>query len=208
MTFLEAFSRIFISVLNTTSVKRIILLLIPLFSAVVHSQNEPSIEDLDFLIGTWEVEFDWYDTYKPGSKPEFSEKGTMVCSYDLDYRGTKKFIFCRYSLDTYEGRLKGRYRETLEVIQWSKISNSFEKTGVYSNWPSTGIMTFTFNPSKRAIYLEGKLGVQEGMLERFAETCQFNEDYTAFERRNVANFSDMPITEFNLTMTSKGKKAN
>ena len=190
------------------SIKTISVISLLLSTLFVQSQNKHTIKDLDFLIGTWEVEFDWYDTHKPGSKPEFSEKGTMVCSYDLDYRGTKKFIFCRSSLDTNEGRLKGRYRETLAVIQWSKFSNSFEKTGVFSNWPSTGIMTFTFNPLKRTFYLEGKLGVQDGMIERFAETYQFNKDYTEFERRNVANFSDMPITEYNLTMTCKGKKIN
>ncbi len=188
------------------SIKTISVILLLLSTLFVQSQNKPTIKDLDFLIGTWEVEFDWYDTYKPGLKPEFSEKGTMVCSYDLDYRGTKKFIFCRYSLDTNEGRLKGRYRETLEMIQWSKLSGSFERTGVFSNWPATGFETFTFNPQTRTIYAEGELGVTDGKLERFAQTIQFNENYTEYQRRNVANFSDMPITEYNLTMTGKGKK--
>lgn len=190
--------------------KLILSAVLLLVTGIVHSQTEtkknPTIQDLDFLIGTWEVQFDWYDTHQPGSEPVFSEKGTMVCSFDLDYRGTKKFIFCRSSLDTYDGRLKGRHRETLEVIQWSRFSNAFERTGVYSNWPATGIETFTFNPKDRTFYLEGKLGVQDGMTENYAEVYQFDESYTTFQRRNVANFSDMPITEYNLTMTSTGNK--
>lgn len=176
----------------------------------VQSQNsikkDSAIQDLDFLIGTWEVQLTWYDTHTPGSEPEFSEKGTMVCTYELDYRGTKKFIFCKSSLYTYDGRLKGRHREVLEIIQWSKFSGAFERTGVYSNWPATGIETFIFNSEERTFYLEGELGVQDGMLERYAESYQFNADYTTFERRNLANFSDMPITEYNLTMTGTGKK--
>ncbi|WP_422861453.1 hypothetical protein [Flagellimonas sp. W118] len=190
--------------------KLILILFAVLMVNNIQSQDNikknPVVQDLDFLIGTWEVEFDWYNTHNPGSESEFSEKGTMVCYYDLDYRGTKKFIFCKFSLHTDKGRLKGRYRETLEVIQWSKFSNAFEKTGVFSNWPATGTGTFIFDPLKRTFYYEGELGVQDGMIEKMVETYQFNEDYTAFEKRNIANFSDMPITEFNLTMTCKAKK--
>ncbi len=190
--------------------KTLATLIMVLATFGTYSQKKPNkesnIKDLDFLVGTWEVHFDWYDTYKPGTEPEFSERGTMVCTYELDYRGTKKFIFCKFVLDAYEGRLKGRHRETLAMIQWSKLSGSFERTGVYSNWPSTGTDTFTFNPETRTMYAEGKLGVTDGMIERFAETTQFNEDYTEYQRRNVANFSDMPITEYNLTMISTAKK--
>ena len=175
------------------------------FSQTKEAINK-SITDLDFLIGKWEVQFDWYDTTNPGSGPEFSEKGTMMCSYELEYRGIKKFIFCKSCLETYSGRLKGRTRETLEIIQWSKISNSFERTGVYSNWPSTGIEAFQFNPEKHTFYLEGQLGLERGERERYVEHYKFNEDYSEFTRRNIANFSSMPITEYNLTMTGKAKK--
>ncbi len=169
-------------------------------------ESKPSVQDLDFLIGTWDVSLKWYDTYNPGSEPAFTETGTMTCTYDLNYRGTNKIISCRSELYTDSGRLKGRDREVLELIRWSRFSNAYERTGIYSNWPATGIEKFQFDREARIFNIEGELGVQDGMLERYSETYQFNEDYNTFSRRNIANFSDMPITEYNLTMTGTGVK--
>ena len=62
-------------------------LLLPLaLCFTVHSMLAQSINDLDFLIGEWEV----HETIYPGTEKEYTESGIRTCSYYLN----KKFIKC------------------------------------------------------------------------------------------------------------------
>ncbi|MEQ8627559.1 hypothetical protein [Ekhidna sp.] len=173
--------------------------------------DSPSVQDLDFFTGKWEVTLEIYDTHNPNTDPIFVEKGYQVSEYELNYKGIPMFVTTRGYLEIVEAdekrkHLMGRTREFQESIRYGKFESSFERIGLYSNWPATGIETMTYDSTSRMFIIRGNLNVQNNMLERYVDTYSFNEDYTYFERTNIANFSDMPITEYNLTLKGTGRK--
>ncbi len=103
-------------------------------------------------------------------------------------------------MERVDGKSAGQKRETLEMIQWRRFSNSFTRTGVTAIGLQQVLRLFISIPNKRVFQLERTLGVQEGMTKQYPEVHLFSEDYRSFTRRGVANFSNMPITEYNLTM--------
>ncbi len=189
-----------------------LILLLALIDSVYAQKNDaPKVQDLDFLLGKWEIAFEIYDTHNPGSEPIFSEKGWQVCGYELKLNDVPMFLTCEGELiiDSTDAKRKkhlGRKREILETIRYSKFENSFERIGLYSNWPATGLEILHYDSAKRQIVIRGELNVQDNMLERYVDTYQFNEDYTYAERTNIANFSDMPITKYGLTLKATYKK--
>lgn len=177
------------------------------------AQQIPTVQDLDFLVGEWEIQFEFYDTHKPNTGPIFTEKGSRNCFYEMEYRGVPMYITCEGRLiidSTDNDHIKGmgRTREFRETIRWGRFENSFERIGLYSNWPATGLETLAYDSAKRQFIIRGQLNVQNNMLERYVDTFQFNEEYTYAERTNIANFSDMPIAEYNLTFKAKYRKVN
>ncbi len=166
------------------------------------AERSAKLNELNFLIGTWDLTFEWYDTHQPDSEVIFVEKGQQTCEYDFYQNGMPMFITCRGELKSD----RGRTRTIQESIRYGKFVQTFERTGLYSNWPATGNEVLYFDPTSRNITIYGELDVQNNMLERYEDVYQFNEDYSYFDRKNIANFSDMPITEFNLTMKGTGRK--
>lgn len=178
-------------------------------SMILLAQERPKVQDLEFLIGTWEITFKFYDTHKPERGVIFTEKGTQTCSFDMPLNGVNQYITCTGELMSDDGIFEGkeRVRTIRASIRYSSfIKETFERIGLYSNWPSTGLETFKYNPESRSMVFEGALGVQNGVREIYEDVYQFSEDYRSYTRRNIANFSDMPITEFNLTMEGTGRK--
>lgn len=181
--------------------------------SALKAQQLPTVQDLDFLVGKWEIQFAFYDTHKPNTEPIFTEKGVRTCFYEMKYRGVPMFITCEGQLvinstDDDHTKGMGRTREFRETIRYSRFENSFERIGLYSNWPATGLETLFYDSTKRQFIIRGQLNVQNNMLERYVDTFQFNENYTYAERTNIANFSDMPIAEYNLTFKGTYKKIN
>jgi hypothetical protein len=177
------------------------------------SNKTPTVQDLDFLIGTWDVAFHIYDTHNPGSKPIFTEKGYETYEYALGLNGVPMFIICTGELVRGDGKGKKRIRQFQESIRYGRFVHSFEQIGLYSNWPGTGLETLEYDSVGRTIISKGQLAVQYGMLERCQDFFQFNDDYsyyehTNYEHTNQANFSDMSVLEFNLTSKSIGQKRN
>lgn len=176
------------------------------FSSDACSEEEGSshstVQDLSFLIGTWEITFEIYDTYTPGKRPVFTEKGTQTCEFDLGQDGIPMFVTCRGEVTSDHGRT----RTFQESIRYGNFACAFERVGLFSNWPATSLETLYHDPAKRTLEIRGKLDVQDGMLERYEDIYQFDETCSSYVRRNVANFSDMPVTEFNLTLAGTGKK--
>jgi len=162
----------------------------------------PKVQDLDFLIGSWEITFEIYDTHDPSKGVLFSEKGRQQCYYDLPQNGEHRFITCKGEVTN----SNGRNRTFQESFRYSRFTKSFERVGIFSNWPSTAQELVTYDSIARKLILKGELPVQNNMLERYEDVYTFNEGYTQYTRRNVANFSDMPITLFNLTLTGTGNK--
>lgn len=170
------------------------------------SQNntnvKPRVQDLDFLVGSWQIEFEIYDTERPERGVIITETGTQECTYDLALNGTPMFITCIGQMTSD----KGRKRTFRESIRYSQFSQSFERIGLYSNWPATGLELLAYYPKEKKMVTRGELGIQHGRLERYEDVYQFNDDHTSYSRINMANFSNMPMTEFNLTLKGRGKK--
>lgn len=191
--------------------KRQALLSLTIFLTVMsYSQSteskRPTVQDLDFLIGKWEITFEVYDTHDTTRGVYFTEEGYQICEYDLDYNGTPRYIICKGELEGHGGEFEGRKREILEAIRYGRFENSFERIGLYSNWPATGLEILEYDSATAQLVIRGQLNVQNNMLERYVDTYQFNRDYSYFDRINIANFSDMPFTEYNLTLKGTGRK--
>ncbi|MEQ9402772.1 MAG: hypothetical protein RIM99_04225 [Cyclobacteriaceae bacterium] len=169
-------------------------------------KERPTVQELDFIIGKWEITFDWYDTHQPGSSPCFTEKGWQICEYDMDLNGTPMYIICKGELEIDSGKYLGRKREILEAIRYSRFEKSFERVGIYSNWPATGLELLTYDSAQAQFTIRGQLNVQNNMLERYIDVYKFSKDHSYFDRTNIANFSDMPLTEYNLTLRGTGRK--
>ena len=165
---------------------------------------KPTVRDLDFLLGTWDITFEIYDTHNPERGILFKERGVQHCSFDLEQNGEPMFITCRGEVTSD----KGRTRTFQESIRYGTFVNTFERIGIFSNWPGTSEELLYFHSDSRKIEIKGQLKVQDGMLERYEDIYSFNEEYTFYDRRNVANFSDMPVKEFNLTLVGTGRKRN
>lgn len=178
-----------------------------LISIRVNAQTKvPTVQDLDFLIGKWEITFELFDTHNPTEEPLRTEKGWQVCEFDLEYNGVPMFIICKGEVEVDSGTRVGRKRQFQESIRYGRFSNSFERIGIFSNWPATSAETLSYDSITRKLVIRDNLNVQNNMLERYVDTYQFNEDYSSYKRSNIANFSDMPITEYNLTLRGTGKK--
>ncbi|WP_420601967.1 hypothetical protein [Flagellimonas sp.] len=188
--------------------KSIQFLFVLFFSCTLFSQTKeqkPSIKDLDFLIGTWEIQFEFYNTYHPEKGVWFTEKGKQVCYYDLDLNGEPRYIICKGEVTSDSGRFKDRKRTFLEAIRYGNFVDGFERVGLYSNWPGTAKERLSYDSISRVMTIEGELEVRNGK-ERYEDIYSFDQNHTSYTRKNVANFPDMPITKFNLTVKGTGKK--
>lgn len=164
----------------------------------------PVITDLDFLVGDWAITLESYDTRDPSRGVIASETGTQTCAYDLVHQGEPRAITCT-------GELTGAPwgpRTYQETIKYNRFIEAFERIGLYSGWPSHGVETVHFHDDSRTLELRGELAVGPAAsdIERMEDTYVFDEDYTAFTRRNVGNFPDMPVPEYNTTFTGTGRK--
>lgn len=172
-------------------------------SVTAQDSRQPVVQDLEFLIGTWELSFEHFDTHKPERGVISTETGKQVCEYDLTLNDKPMFITCKGEL---KNNKTGRIRTFQESIRYGSFVQSFERIGLFSNWPATSQELLSYDAEKRKIEIKGQLNVQDGMLERYEDIFIFNEDFSAYERKNIANFSDMPITLFNPTFNSTAKK--
>lgn len=171
-------------------------------SAEKQQQPAPSISDLEFLLGDWDITFEIFDTHNPGSQAIFTEKGHQSCRYDLEFNAAPVFISCKGEVTSD----RGRTRSFQESIRYNRFLGAFERIGMYSNWPSHGVEKVYFHPEDRELELRGELTVGDGVVERYEDIYVFSEDFASYTRRNVANFSDMRANEFNLTLTGTGQK--
>ncbi|MEO1135718.1 MAG: hypothetical protein AAFW68_03780, partial [Pseudomonadota bacterium] len=91
----------------------------------------PVIQDLDFLIGTWDIENSVYYHYEP-DRLLFVESGTLTCRYDLLLNDEPQYITCegKWRIDQED---RQRYRETRTSIRYNRFLGEFEQIGIYSN---------------------------------------------------------------------------
>ena len=125
--------------------KRIILLTLMLISSSLLWAQEGSTrstQDLDFLLGEWEVT----RIYSPDTDKERSMKGRLVCKESLD----GKFINCRYEMER-----PGKIRGVDEVyFNYNQIYELYESMWLSSTWPIKVLMQGTLNQGDENIILE------------------------------------------------------
>ena len=196
--------------------KRSIAMIIAVFAALSPAMAEeeektPTIQDLDFLVGSWEEEAKVFSTRNEG---EFlwDSISSIDCVYDLPYRRweetepTPIYITCHRKSVGKRGD-ETRYRETRESIRYNRFKGDFEQVGLYSNWPTPGYETVTFDPETRTLKITGVLDVGDRGAERYEALLVYNKDFDAYEYEIYSNFSDMPsVRKFFLIWTAKGRK--
>ena len=172
--------------------------------AAEEKELAPTIQDLSFLIGEWEIESHIYYHDEP-DRLLFVENGKKTCAYDLRLNEKPMYITCNGQW-TVENDNRKRYRETRDSIRYNRFFGGFEEIGVYSNWPAHGANRMRFDKETRTLVIEGELELPDGVIERLQTTIVYNETFDAYEARNVANFSYLPVTQFNRVFTETGRK--
>ncbi len=104
--------------------KLLLLLMLVVLSSHAFSQ---SIKDLDFLIGTWNVE----ETIYPGTKKAYQEKGTRTCEYYLN----GSFIKCESETVVQKN---GKKRYYAYLINYDQSENCFHATNLANDFPLQG----------------------------------------------------------------------
>ncbi len=181
-------------------------ILVTLFSTTLLAQKpinkEPTIQDLEFLIGKWEINFDLYNTKKPEKGIVSRESGFQICEYALSTNDVPMFIICTGEV-TNE---KGRTRSFQESIRYSQFSQSFERYGLFSHWSSTSKELLVYEAEKRLIAINGSLGYSRGRTERYVDRIVFDESFKTYQREHKSNLSDMPGDIYNLGLKGQAKK--
>lgn len=126
-------------------------------------QREPSIRDLDILVGKWR----YVDESTDLAGFDYREEGITECAYALD--GT--YIRCDG-----QGSYNGRSRTFVEYLNYNRYSAEFQRVGMFGNHPA--IATFTLE-----ISADGKRIEQRGTPMR-------QRDGTYTRNWGVISFSD------------------
>ena len=161
------------------------------------------VQDLDFLIGKWEISFDLYNAKKPNKGVVSKEKGFQICEYALATNDEPMYIICTGEV-TNE---KGRKRTFQESIRYNRFLKSFVRYGLFSHWPEQSRETLSYDPISRTLTITGTLGYSKGRIERYYDTYVFNNELTSYQRTHFTNLSDMPIMEFNKGLTGSANKS-
>ena len=98
-----------------------------------------SVQDLDFLIGSWEVR----ETIYPGTDKEYIESGERTCEYFLE-----TFIKCQAKTVVEKS---GRKREYAYFINYNDRGGYFAATNIASDFPIHGQHRWFLNAAKDTI---------------------------------------------------------
>ncbi|MEQ8906250.1 hypothetical protein [Ekhidna sp.] len=137
--------------------------------------NSPSIRDLDFLIGTWEVRED-------NEEKEWWEESIRKGSYILD----STYI----ELSAIAISSSGKERTYLWLIHYNAKDQQFEMLSMFSNWYKMQFDVLNWDKAKRTLTIEsgGDPGSNE-YHERFGEMV-FNENYNGYIWKGKNKYGD------------------
>ena len=138
----------------------------------VHSQ---SIQDLDFLIGTWDVS----EVICPGSDKKYIEGGTRTCEYDVD--GT--YIKCVTNAKSKYGE-----RSLFMFFNYDKKFNKYIVTTLFSNLSFQGKYEWYLDSAQQTIqsisplepnedeFYRGEISISENQLIWKGYRTSFRKD--------------------------------
>ena len=132
--------------------------------AISTSAQEPTIKDLDGIIGSWEVE----EVGFSGTNQEPAEQGTRTCSYIL----LDTYILC----ETRSRFLKtGKERAYQFLINYNGLDKRFELVSIYSNWGRKNFDAITIQSNPKRWDLRGTPRVENGIERRVWGVIEFME---------------------------------
>ncbi len=99
-----------------------------------------SVKDLDFLIGTWEVE----ETLYPGTDREYKEKGMRTCEYYL----METFIKCE--AETVVSKT-GKKRAYVYLINYNKWEKYYQAINFAHDYPAYSHQQWYLDAQKKEI---------------------------------------------------------
>lgn len=99
-----------------------------------------SIKDLDFLIGSWEVE----ETLYPGTEKEYKEKGIRTCEYYL----MNAFIKCEAETTVSK---TGKSRSYVYLINYNKWEKYYQAINFSNDYPAYSHQQWYLDADKKEI---------------------------------------------------------
>ena len=156
--------------------KRVIvaLLALLLFSGQLDAQ-EKSIQDLEFLIGTWQVREDIKDR-------NWWEEATRVVRYVLD----STFI----EIDASAKSSSGKERTYRWYIHFNDKKQQFEMVSMFSNWHKVQYDLLDWDPETRKLTISHAPDPNSEVYhERFGEMT-FTDDFSSYEWKGENKYGD------------------
>lgn len=123
--------------------KKVVLKIMFSFTLLVlgfESGQAQSIKDLDFLIGTWEVE----ETLYPGTDKEYKEKGTRSCEYYM----LDSFIKCEAETTVSK---TGKNRVYVYLINYNKWGEYYQAINFSNDYPAYSHQQWYLDVDKKEI---------------------------------------------------------
>lgn len=143
----------------------IFLMLIGNSSFAQEDPNSVTIQDLDFLIGTWEVRED-------NEEKTWWEESTRVGEYILD----STYIQLKASAIS----SSGKERTYLWLIHFNSKAQQFEMVSMFSNWPKVQFDILTWEPNARKLIIKsGGDPNSDDYHDRYGELV-FDKDFNAY----------------------------
>ncbi|MEQ6167090.1 hypothetical protein AAOE16_07840 [Ekhidna sp. MALMAid0563] len=145
------------------------------YSSIAQGPSSSSIQDLNFLIGTWEVRED-------NKEKSWWEESTRKICYTLD----SAYIELRASANS----SGGKSRTYLWLIHYNQKDQQFEMISMFSNWHKIQYDILSWDKSNRTLTIEsgGDPGSNE-YHERFGEIV-FSEDFNTYTWKGRNKYGD------------------
>lgn len=139
--------------------------------------HEPSVRDLDLLIGKW----------------RYVDESTKLAGFDYRETGTTE---CRYALDgAYircdgKGLYNGNSRTFVEFLNYNRFTGEFQRVGMFGNHPAIARFTLEISEDGRRIEQRGApMPQRDGTFTHNWGVITFADDnhYTWHVRLNRSN---------------------
>ncbi|GAA4277937.1 hypothetical protein [Aquimarina mytili] len=161
--------------MKTIFFKKASLLITLLLATGTILAQKKSIQDLDFLIGKWEVRED-------NKEEKWWEKSTRTCQYTLD----STYI----ELKSVAISSSGKERTYTWYIHYNSKAQQFEMVSMFSNWPKILFDILHWDPKKRKLIIQNDKDQNKGEYhERYGEII-FEEDFNTYTWTGQNKYGD------------------
>jgi len=160
---------------------------------IATTDAQPSIRDLDRLVGKWT----FYDEATPLAGFDYREEGTIECRYAVD----DAYIRCDGV-----GHRNGKTRSFVEYINYNFITEQFERVGIFGNHPAKAVFAMTLSDDGKMIKQKGTPMQQRGgyFTRNWGKIRFVNDDHYIWETR--VNRSDEDPDHWPLKFISEYKR--